>query len=91
LRKTNIYATLEEALTDRNVVCGTGMPFDMHRKRRHSPDDMTYVEPRLFFDGLILSKNKEQKIDDQMIRMALVFGGERRGELLPSSSVLFSS
>ena len=67
------------------------MPFDMHRKRRHSPDDMTYVEPRLFFDGLILSKNKEQKIDDQMIRMALVFGGERRGELLPSSSVLFSS
>ena len=81
LRQAKIYVTLEESLTDRNVVCGTGMPFDMHRKRSHAPDDMIFYEPRVFFDRLILSKSKEQDTsDDPIIRLALIFGGERRGK-----------
>lgn len=82
LRQAKIYVTLEEALTDRNVVCGTGMPFDMHRKRSHAPEDMIFYEPRVFFDKLILSKSKEQdnSDDDTIIRLALLFGGERRGK-----------
>ncbi|KAL3767821.1 hypothetical protein ACHAW5_006007 [Stephanodiscus triporus] len=79
LRQTNIYASLEEALTDRNVVCGTGMPFDMHRKRRQVQYETLYVEPRVFFDRLILSKTNDQESDDQMIRLALIFGDERSG------------
>ena len=81
LRQTNIYTSLEEALTDRNVVCGTGMPFEMHRKRKKLPDETMYVEPRLFFDKLILSKNNEQASNDQKIRLALIFGDERTGKL----------
>jgi tRNA/rRNA methyltransferase len=81
LRQAKIYVTLEESLTDRNVVCGTGMPFDMHRKRSHAPEDMIFYEPRVYFDRLILSKSKEQDTsDDPIIRLALIFGGERRGK-----------
>ena len=82
LRQTKIYVTLEEALADRNVICGTGMPFDMHRKRSHAPEDMIFYEPRVFFDKLIQSKSKEQdnNSDEPTIRLALIFGGERRGK-----------
>jgi tRNA C32,U32 (ribose-2'-O)-methylase TrmJ len=84
LRQTKIYVTLEEALADRNVICGTGMPFDMHRKRSHAPEDMIFYEPRVFFDKLIQSKSKEHvnnSDDEPIIRLALIFGGERRGKL----------
>lgn len=56
------------------------MPFDMHRKRRQVPDETLFVEPRVFFDRLILSKNNDQESDDPIIRLALIFGDERRGK-----------
>lgn len=82
LSQASIHTSLEEALAGTNVVCGTGMPFDMHRKRRLllESDETRYVEPRIFFDRLMTqSKNFKEGKEDEMIRLALVFGGERRG------------
>lgn len=58
------------------------MPFEMHGKRRKVPDETLFHEPRMFFDRLILKNNNERESDDQMIRLALIFGTERRGDLI---------
>ena len=71
LKNAKIYTSLEDAIKDRNIVCGTGMPFDMFQKR----SVREYVEPRRFFDKLIDDKSGEE------IRLALVFGSEQTGEL----------
>ena len=74
LQNAKVCSSLEEAVRDRNVVCGTGMPFDMYRKRR----ERTYAEPRVFFDGLV---KEERGIDDDQLRLALVFGSEKTGRV----------
>ena len=71
LSHAKIFSNLEEAVRDRDVVCGTGMPFDMHTERL----ERRYVEPRLFFDKLANDKR-----DDDQIRLALVFGSEQTGK-----------
>ena len=87
LQNANIYNTLEEAVYDSNIICGTGMPFDMYKKRQ----PREYVEPRMFFDRLLQSNNDiedlNQTIEDkpQQIRMALVFGAEDSG--MPESDM----
>ena len=58
------------------------MPFEMHGKRRQVPDEMLFHEPRVFFDRLVLKNNNEQESDDEIIRLALIFGSERRGNLI---------
>ncbi len=71
LQRAKIYTTLEEAVQDRNVICGTGMPFDMYQTRTKRE----YVEPRIYFDALL---SGESKMKDEA-RLALVFGSEQRG------------
>ena len=73
LQNAKVCSSLEEAVRDRNVVCGTGMPFDMYRKRR----ERAYAEPRVFFEGLV----KEKRGEDDQLRLALVFGSEQTGML----------
>ena len=82
LQNAKIYNTLEEAVYDSNIICGTGMPFDMYKKRQ----PREYVEPRVFFDGLLQSKiyieDSKQTIEEskqQQIRLSLVFGAEDSG------------
>ena len=78
LSHAKIFSNLEEAVHDRDVVCGTGMPFDMHAKRL----ERRYVEPRLFFDKLANDKR-----DDDHIRLALVFGSEQTGKAVRVSMI----
>ena len=70
LKNANIFTSLEEAVADRNVVCGTGMPFDMFRKRM----ERDYIEPRVFFE-----KMADEGRDDEL-RLALIFGSEQTGK-----------
>eukprot|EP00571_Detonula_confervacea_P003013 CAMPEP_0172316266 /NCGR_PEP_ID=MMETSP1058-20130122/27639_1 /TAXON_ID=83371 /ORGANISM="Detonula confervacea, Strain CCMP 353" /LENGTH=140 /DNA_ID=CAMNT_0013030535 /DNA_START=255 /DNA_END=674 /DNA_ORIENTATION=+ len=71
LKNAKVFSSLEEAVDDRNVVCGTGMPFDMYQKRT----ERKYVEPRVFFDKLVQNSEREE----QEIRLALIFGSEQTG------------
>mmetsp|Transcript_21062 Transcript_21062/g.50820 ORF Transcript_21062/g.50820 Transcript_21062/m.50820 type:complete len:184 (+) Transcript_21062:93-644(+) len=73
LEKAKIFANIREAVDDRNIVCGTGMPFDMYQKRV----GREYVEPRVFFDKLLLRENDLNS--DGHIRLALIFGSEQTG------------
>jgi hypothetical protein len=43
---------------------------------------MLFHEPRVFFDRLILKNNNELESDDRKIRLALIFGSERRGNFI---------
>ncbi|KAL7538399.1 hypothetical protein ACHAXR_008531 [Thalassiosira sp. AJA248-18] len=71
LENANVFNSLEEATHDRNVVCGTGMPFDMYQKRA----ERVYVEPRVLFDKLA----NDERLDDKQLRIALIFGSEQKG------------
>jgi len=77
LKNATIFNSLEEAVHDRNVVCGTGMPVDMFRKRL----ERNYVEPRVFFDKL--AADYEIRGGDQQrnikLGLALIFGSEQTG------------
>ena len=75
LANTTIFTTLEDALHDRNVVCGTGMPMSMFRTRV----ERTYLEPRAFFDTLVNNKEESRWKNGDQLRLALVFGSEREG------------
>ncbi|KAL7530630.1 hypothetical protein ACHAWF_003456 [Thalassiosira exigua] len=70
LSGARIFHSLEEAVRDRSVVCGTGMPFDMYRTR----SKREYAEPRAFFEKLMASGQTDDRID-----LALVFGAEQTG------------
>lgn len=80
LQNTKVFSSLEEALHDRNAICGTGMPFDMYHKRV----ERDYVEPRVFFDKLVNSSER----DDQ-IRLALIFGSEQTGKISSESMGIY--
>lgn len=86
LQNTKVYDSLKEAVQreghDRNIICGTGMPFDMYQKRK----PREYIEPRVFFDDLVQSNQVPSNLDDiandkprSPIRLALVFGCEDTG------------
>lgn len=93
LRTAKIYTTLHEAIEDRDVVCGTGMPdFDLYRDKSRVVK-LQHVEPRVYFDELLQSRcykriNIDTKDDnegtegndDQAVRLAIVFGSEQTGE-----------
>lgn len=72
LKQANIYASLDDAVHGCDLVCGTGMPIDMHRERKHR----RYVEPRIYFDTLLndFRGKQEKKLD-----IAFVFGCETTG------------
>jgi len=74
LKNANIFNSLEEAVAERNVVCGTGMPFDMYRKRT----ERKYIEPRIFFDKLVNEEGVNEEGHDQL-RLAIIFGSEQTG------------
>ncbi|KAL3768758.1 hypothetical protein ACHAWU_006859 [Discostella pseudostelligera] len=92
LRNAKIYTTLHEAIEDRDVVCGTGMPdFDLYRDKSRVVK-LQHVEPRVYFDELLQSRcykriNIDTKDDnegaegndDQAVRLAIVFGSEQTG------------
>jgi tRNA/rRNA methyltransferase len=73
LQQARVVDTLKEAIRGCSVVCGTGMPFDMHQTRQ----PRLYVEPRLYIANLVLRQQQRQQpaIDS----IALVFGNERHG------------
>ncbi len=84
LRNAKIYTTLQEAIGDRSVVCGTGMYRD-----QKPPMGVQHVEPRLYFEKLLQARC-HQRIDvdgytdnkgdgNQDIRLALIFGSEQIG------------
>ena len=85
LRNAKIYTTLQEAIGDRSIICGTGM---YHRDQK-SPG-VQHVEPRLYFDELLQARCYQRiDVDDytdnvgdgnQDIRLALIFGSEQTGE-----------
>lgn len=80
LKSAKIYSTLDEALMDNHgnneIICGTGMPFDMYQERL----ERKYVEPRTFFAQLVNeSVDNVDRGGDEIIRIALVFGNERSG------------
>mmetsp|Transcript_20259 Transcript_20259/g.41401 ORF Transcript_20259/g.41401 Transcript_20259/m.41401 type:complete len:169 (+) Transcript_20259:94-600(+) len=81
LRNAKIYSSLDQALDGTNVICGTGMPNDMYRKRA----ERKYHNPRDYFE-LLLEGNTaamdyfgvscERAVN---VRLALIFGSERTG------------
>lgn len=76
LTKAQVFSSIDDAAAGWNAVCGTGMPFDMYNKRV----ERDYIEPRLFFDEL-LSDMRDR--DDEELRIALLFGSEKKGKMLP--------
>jgi hypothetical protein len=86
LRNAKIYTTLQEAIGDRSIICGTGM---YHRDQK-PPMGVQHVEPRLYFDELLQARCYQRiDVDDytenvgddnQDIRLALIFGSEQTGE-----------
>eukprot|EP00536_Pseudo-nitzschia_multiseries_P007758 jgi/Psemu1/196348/e_gw1.185.78.1 len=68
------------------IVCGTGMPVDMGRERV----SQRYVEPRVFFRGLVgqrststipgdVATTTTTNENDRVIRIAFLFGNEKYG------------
>jgi tRNA/rRNA methyltransferase len=90
LTNAQTFSTLDDAVDGFNVVCGTGMPFDMYQTRL----EREYVEPRIYFDGLISNAIANNHSTDDTndrhqhsnsIRLALVFGSEKTG--MPESDM----
>jgi tRNA/rRNA methyltransferase len=82
LRNAIIYTDLDEATQGCDLICGTGMPVDMHRKRR----ERNYVEPRVYFDKLLNDTTTVttdlRSIDDtqqNQFSIAFLFGCETTG------------
>jgi len=75
IRQAKIVDTLEEAIQGISLVCGTGMPIDMHtaRPKREHPRILDYFEPRPYLNDLI------RQTDPKIESIAFVFGNERRG------------
>ena len=82
LKNTKICADVEEATEGCEIICGTGMPIDMHRKRRERP----YVEPRVYFErimgNILLNSNTVEGVEQQkQFDIAFLFGSETTGML----------
>ena len=84
LRQARAVNTLNDALVGTSLVCGTGMPMDMHQTRQQPL--LPYVEPRPYFSDLIVRLTMD---DDDPVRrgmsdfsIAFVFGNERHGMTL---------
>ncbi|KAL7479255.1 hypothetical protein ACHAW6_004989 [Cyclotella cf. meneghiniana] len=82
LKNAMVYDSLEEAVDGCDIVCGTGMPIDMHRKRR----ERCYLEPRQYFETLIHSNrvvndsiSNDNSTHDKPNSIAFVFGSETTG------------
>ena len=72
LKQANIYTSLDDAIEGCDLVCGTGMPIDMHRKRKHR----RYVEPRIYFEMLLNDIREKQGMN---LDIGFVFGCETTG------------
>lgn len=93
LRNAKIYTTLHEAIENRDVVCGTGMPdFDLYCDKS-SVVKQQHVEPRKYFEELLQSRCYKRTIVDanddnedikgdgnQALQLALIFGSEQTGK-----------
>eukprot|EP00986_Skeletonema_menzelii_P005551 scaffold2053_cov144-Skeletonema_menzelii.AAC.1 len=82
LKSAKIYATLDEALMDKEhggneeIICGTGMPVDMYQER----SERKYVEPRKFFEQLVNQDDDSAETQEEKIRrIVFVFGNEKSG------------
>ncbi|KAL3766396.1 hypothetical protein ACHAWO_008060 [Cyclotella atomus] len=83
LRHAKKHSTLTEAIQGCGLVCGTGMPVDMYRKRK----EREYIEPRVYFervlsDSTIGHSNKNSSVDMQLTQyldIAFLFGCETTG------------
>ncbi|KAL7435249.1 hypothetical protein ACHAXH_005216 [Discostella pseudostelligera] len=92
LRNAKIYTTLHEAIENRDVVCGTGMPdFDLYCDKSRVVKQQ-HVEPRKYFEELLQSRCYKRTIVDanddnedikgdgnQALQLALIFGSEQTG------------
>ena len=85
IRNAKMCTTVEEAIDGCQIVCGTGMPVDMWRKRR----ERDHVEPRVYFERIMgditfnsKRKNADGILDEQQIfDIAFLFGSEKNGLL----------
>jgi tRNA/rRNA methyltransferase len=82
IRNAKMHSTLTEAIQSCSLVCGTGMPVDMYRKRKVRE----YIEPRVYFETVlydIAHNNNKNSVDKQQqihhLDIAFLFGCEKTG------------
>ncbi|KAL3800136.1 hypothetical protein HJC23_001057 [Cyclotella cryptica] len=82
LKNAMVFTSLEEAVDGCDIICGTGMPIDMYRKRR----ERVYLEPRQYFETLNHpndvvndSITNDRSTNDRRLSIAFVFGSETTG------------
>lgn len=87
LQNIKNYTCVTDAVKGCNLICGTGMPVDMHRKRR----EREYIEPRVYFERLLndivrcdnnvykYDSSNDVDVQQKQLDIAFLFGCETTG------------